>query len=203
TSGSPGRIRSTTKMIIDTPIRVPSANTARRTRYFLIGCRPLDPAPFERGLRPRNPDLGGGSEERASSERRASEGGQSPPPRLGKPDLIPPDDVVDAEVRGRVLAVDLVVPAVVDLLVADRGERGVLLQHLLGLAHHGLALVLIELLLDARGEVVEGLVDPAPVVLGAVLAVPGREDVGRVHQRGDDRADREVEVAGRGLVEPH
>src|SRR5712664_3164798 len=38
------------------------------------------PSPFERGLRPRNPALGGGSEERASGARRASEGGQSPPP---------------------------------------------------------------------------------------------------------------------------
>src|SRR2546422_11474178 len=38
------------------------------------------PSPFERGLRPRNPALGGGSEERASGARRASEVGQSPPP---------------------------------------------------------------------------------------------------------------------------
>src|SRR2546427_446037 len=32
-----GRMRSTTKMIIDTPMRVPRAKRARRARYFFTG----------------------------------------------------------------------------------------------------------------------------------------------------------------------
>ena len=35
TSGSPGRMRSTTKMISDTPTRVDRPKIARRSRYFL------------------------------------------------------------------------------------------------------------------------------------------------------------------------
>src|SRR5256712_9347238 len=55
---------------------------------------------------------------------------------------------------------------------------------------------------DLTREVVEGRVGPVGVVLGAVLAVPGAEVVGRVHERRDDRADPEVEVAGRRFLEP-
>src|SRR6266849_8849537 len=154
TSGSPGRIRSTTKMMSDTPMSVPRANSARRRRYFFTY------VPFER------------------------RGGVRPPSRTLalEPDLVPPHDVVDPEVRRRVLTVHLVVPGVVDLLVADRRERGVLLEDVFRLAYHRPPLVHIELAFDLRGEAVELLVRPAAVVLGTVLAVPGREHVGRVHQ---------------------
>ena len=54
TSGSPGRILNTTKMIRDTPTRVETPNTARRSRYFLIlGGGPRPPALEPRCSRPR------------------------------------------------------------------------------------------------------------------------------------------------------
>src|SRR5713101_8789070 len=56
TRGSPGRIRSTTKMIRETPISVPRAKTARRKRYFLTrrGYQRASDVPQElAGERPR------------------------------------------------------------------------------------------------------------------------------------------------------
>src|SRR5258706_8655371 len=171
TSGSPGRMRSTTKMIIDTPISVPRAKRARRRRYFFT---------------------------------RSEGGGPGSPPwnESAQPDLVPSHDIVDAEVGRGILAVHLRVPCVVDLLVTDRDERRILLEHVFDLPYHRLALVGIELFFDLRCERVEGLVRPAAVVLRTALAVPGREHVGRVHERRHDGADGEIEVARRRLVEP-
>src|SRR5439155_968050 len=124
-----------------------------------------------------------------------------PPPRQSsEPDLIPSNDVIDPKVRARVLAFDLVVPGVVDLLVGHRDERRVLLQDVLRLADHRLAPVVVQLALDLVGEVVEAGVRPVRVVLRAVLAVPGAEVVGRIHQRRDDRADTQIEVAAADFV---
>src|SRR3989454_10334165 len=50
---------------------------------------------------------------------------------LRDPDRVPPHDVVDPEVRRRVLAPDLVVPGVVDLLVGHRDQRRGLLEGVL------------------------------------------------------------------------
>src|SRR2546425_690740 len=72
TSGSPGRIRRTTKMMTETPSSVPAAYAARRPRYFLTRAAPGS------GLR--------------------------------HPDRVPPHDVVDPEVRRRVLSSHPVVP---------------------------------------------------------------------------------------------
>src|SRR5262249_43296728 len=122
---------------------------------------------------------------------------------LRHPDRVPPHDVVDSEVRRRVLAVHPVVPGVVDLLVRHGDQRRILLENALGFANQRSALAVLELPLDLTGNVVEAGVGPPRVVLGAVFAIPRAEDVGGVHERGDDRADGEVEVAGRRLVEPH
>src|SRR3989454_12188216 len=70
---------------------------------------------------------------------------------LRDPDRVPPHDVVDPEVRRRVLAPDLVVPGVVDLLVGHRDQRRVPLQEVLPPAGQGLALVVVHLPLDALG----------------------------------------------------
>src|ERR1043166_559518 len=91
TSGSPGRIRRTTKMMSETPSSVPVAYAARRPRYFLTRAAPSS------GLR--------------------------------HPDRVPPHDVVDPEVRRRVLSSHLVVPGVVDLLVRHRDQRRILFEH--------------------------------------------------------------------------
>src|SRR5258705_4411629 len=163
TSGSPGRMRSTTKMIRETQIRVPRAKNALRSRYFCTRVRGL-------GLR--------------------------------HPDLVPAHHVVDPEVLARVLATHAVVPGIVDLLVRDRDQRRVALEDVLRLPDHGLALVIVHLPLDVPGEGVELLVGPARVVLRAVLAIPGGEVIGRVHQRGHDGADGQVEVARGRLLEP-
>src|SRR2546428_7859181 len=98
TSGSPGRIRRTTKMMTETPSSVPAAYAARRPRYFLTRAAPGS------GLR--------------------------------HPDRVPPHDVVHPEVRRRVLSSHPVVPGVVDLLVGDRNQWRILLEHVLGLADH-------------------------------------------------------------------
>src|SRR5438034_1117499 len=72
------------------------------------------------------------------------------------PDVVPAHDVVDAEERGGVLAVNAIMPTVVDLFVRDGQERRVVLENLLGLTHHGLAPALVHLALDLTREVVEG-----------------------------------------------
>src|SRR5215470_12635199 len=43
-SGSPGRIRMTTKMITETPSKVSAPKAARRTRYFFMSERSGQPA---------------------------------------------------------------------------------------------------------------------------------------------------------------
>src|SRR3989454_10227023 len=174
TRGSPGRIRRIRKMLSETPSSVTAAYTARRARYF-------------RMLRVRR-GLWGAL--------------RGPPRQSSEPDVVPSDHVVDPEVGGRVLAVDLVVPGVVDLLVRHRDERRIGLQNVFGLADHRPAPVVVQLALDLVGQVVEHRVRPARVVLRAVLAVPRAEDVGWVHERGHDRADGQVEVARLRLVEP-
>src|SRR2546427_3780144 len=101
TRGSPGRIRRITKMLRETPSSVTAAYTARRARYF-------------RMLRVRRGMWGAP---------------RGPPRQSSEPDVVPSDHVVDPEVGGRVLAVDLVVPGVVDLLVRHRDERRIGLQN--------------------------------------------------------------------------
>src|SRR5207247_2955074 len=142
--GSPGRIRRITKMLSETPSSVTAAYTARRARYF-------------RMLRVRRGMWGAP---------------RGPPRQSSEPDVVPSDHVVDPEVGGRVLAVDLVVPGVVDLLVRHRDERRIVLEDVLRLAHEHPALVVVQLALDLVGDVVEHRVRPARVVLRAVLAVP-------------------------------
>src|SRR5687767_45267 len=184
TRGSPGRMRRITKTLRETPSSVTTAYAARRARYFFI---------------------------RNGGPRRAP---HFPPtfaaPRQGRgaalspePHLVPSDDVVDAEVRGWVLALHLVVVGVVDLLVRDRDERRIVLEDVLRLADHLPALGVVQLALDLARDVVEGRIRPPRVVLRAVLAVPRAEDVGRIHQRGDDGADGQIEVARLRLVEPN
>src|SRR5712664_180370 len=189
TSGSPGRTRRMTKMLSDTPSSVTAAYTARRARYFLTGSSGNRGVPRLRRGAPSVGGCGGPS--------------RGPPPQLGQPDVVPAHDVVDAEVRGRVLSVHAVVPGVVDLLVGDGNERRILLEDVLGLADQRLALTVVQLALDLIGDVVKRRVRPARVVLGAVLAVPRAEDVGRVHQRRHNSADRQVEVAGLRFIEPY
>src|SRR5207248_11645828 len=112
------------------------------------------------------------------------EGGRAPRrSSLGarEPDVVPAHDVVDAEERGGVLAVNAIMPIVVDLFVRDGQERRVVLQNLLGLTHHGLAPALVHLALTLAREIVEGRVRPHRVVLRAVLPVPGPEVVGPGH----------------------
>src|SRR5256885_12393008 len=129
TSGSPGRIRSTTKTISETPSSVERPNSARRSRYFLTA--------FLRSCGGRGP--------RASRPSRSAR----------EPAVVPALGVVDPEVRGRVLAPHLVVPGVVDLLVRDRQQRRVLLEDVLGLPHHRLAPVVVRLALDLACQIVE------------------------------------------------
>src|SRR5467141_3279934 len=123
-------------------------------------------------------------------------------PRSPEPDLVPPHDVVDAEVGARVLSVDPVVVRVVDLLVGHRDQRRIVLENVFGLPHERAALVVVQLAIDLAGDVVERRVRPARVVLRAVLAVPGAEDVRGIHQRGHNRADGQIEVTGLGFIEP-
>src|SRR5882672_10109918 len=123
-------------------------------------------------------------------------------PRSPEPDLVPPHDVVDAEVGARVLSVDPVVVRVVDLLVGHRDQRRIVLENVFGLPHERAALVVVQLAIDLAGDVVERRIRPARVVLRAVLAVPRAEDVGGIHQRGHNGADGQVEVTGLGFIEP-
>src|SRR5205823_8527414 len=122
---------------------------------------------------------GGGRGPRRGPRGVGGGGGPSrgPPRQLSEPDVVPSDDVVDSEVGAGVLSVHAVVPGVVDLLVGDGNERRILLEDVLRLAHHRLALAVVQLALDLAGEVVEGRVRPPRVVLRAILAVPGAEDV--------------------------
>src|SRR5689334_5679881 len=188
TRGSPGRTRRMTKMLIDTPSSVMPAYTARRARYFFNNARggPRDGPP-------RPPTLVAPWATRGAPRLR----------ELPEPDVVPPNDVIDPEVCAPVLAVHAVVPRVVDLLVRDRDERRIVLEDVFSLAHQHSALVVVQLAVDLAGDVVERGVGPPGVVLRAVLAVPRAEDVGGIHQRGDDGADRQIEVAGHRLIEPH
>ena len=165
TSGSPGRIRRTTKMIIETPISVPSAKSARRRRYFFTvtrrgAARPpsgdlssgATPGPIASRRRCRSTSTGSGRARccttRRRSSRRRSGGAAGPSP-----------DVLRLCTSCRRLVVS--------------NSRSICV-----------------------GDPLELIVAPVRVVLGAVLGVPGVEVVGGVHQRGDDGADAEVEVAG-------
>src|SRR5256886_7015005 len=141
TSGSPGRIRRITKMLSETPSSVTAAYTARRARYF-------------RMLRVRRGMWGAP---------------RGPPRQSSEPDVVPSDHVVDPEVGRRVLAVDLVVPGVVDLLVRHRDKRRIGLQNVFGLADHRPAPVVVQLALDLIGQVVESGVGSVREVFRAVL----------------------------------
>src|SRR5712692_2872616 len=93
-----------------TAVAAPNLLVTPRNEIFIL---------FERGLRPRNPVLGGGSEERASRERRASEGGQSPPPSSSRKLLQPLLDQA-VLVLGRLDEVEVDQVHVRDLLAGNR-----------------------------------------------------------------------------------
>src|SRR5438552_2029822 len=78
----------------------------------------------------RNPVVGGRQVEKSGPKARSfstAGRGAKPPSGSREVHLVPPHDVIDAEVRRRVLTLHLVVPGVVDLLVRDGDERRVLL----------------------------------------------------------------------------
>src|SRR5262249_9388680 len=110
TRGSPGRMRSTTKMMRDTPMRVPRRRAPAGRDTCACGAPTSACSP------------GGLPRLRLA---------------LGQPNVVPADHVVDAEEGGRVLPLHLVVVGVVDLLVRDRDERRVLLQGVFRPSHHG------------------------------------------------------------------
>src|SRR5438132_13310365 len=65
-----------------------------------------------------------------------------------EPECIQPDDVIDPEIFVGVVALDVIVPDIVDLLPGDRQYRRVLLHDGFGLAHEILALAGIDLAVD-------------------------------------------------------
>ena len=60
----------------------------------------------------------------------------------------------------------------------------------------------IDLAVDLIDQRIKFLVVPERIVLRPARAVPGIEIVRRIEQRRDDRADRQIEIAARGIVEP-
>src|SRR5919197_275161 len=96
-------------------------------------------------------------------------------PSLVQPDRIPTHHVVDPEVVGGIVTLDVVVPAVIDLLPGHGQQRRILLQDVLGLMNQGFALAVVDLAIDLGYEGLEGRIRPLRVVLRSILAVPGIE----------------------------
>jgi len=87
------------------------------------------------------------------------------------------------------MALDVVEPAVVDLLPGHREQGRVLFKKRLGLAYEVLARGLVELAVNLGQEFLERLVVPFGEVLGTVLAIPASEvnRTGPSGWRGSDR----------------
>ena len=60
----------------------------------------------------------------------------------------------------------------------------------------------IDLPVDLIDQRVKFLVVPHRIVLRSARAIPGIEIIRRIEQRRDDRADRQIEMAAGGIVEP-
>src|SRR5215469_11757099 len=92
-----------------------------------------------------------------------------------QPDCVESDYVVYAEIVGRIVALDVVVPDVVDVFPGYRQEWRILFQDSFGLADHGQALAGVDFPVDLRGQGLELTVVPERIVLRAVFAIPGVE----------------------------
>src|SRR5215510_1224874 len=120
-----------------------------------------------------------------------------------QPERIEAHDVVDAKVVVRIVALDVVEPAVINLLPGHRQQGRVLFKDRLGLSDQVLAPGLVELAVNLRQEFLERWVVPFRVVLGASLAIPGPEVIGWVDQRGLLNIDGDVEGAPLRFAEPY
>src|SRR5438309_2322887 len=120
---------------------------------------------------------------------------------LVQPGDVPPGHVVNAEDVARLLALDVGVPGVGELLPGYGQERRILLENRLPLADEGSSPALVQLAIDPGDQPLERGVVPLRVVLWSVFAVPRVEVVRRVDQCRDDRADAQVEITALRLLE--
>src|SRR5437879_4485276 len=120
---------------------------------------------------------------------------------LVQPGDVPPGHVVNAEDVARLLALDVGVPGVGELLPGYGQERRILLENRLPLADEGSSPAVVQLAIDLGDQPLERGVVPLRVVLWSVFAVPRVEVVRRVDQCRDDRADAQVEIAALRLLE--
>jgi hypothetical protein len=71
------------------------------------------------------------------------------------------------------MALDVVIPTVVDFLPGHGQQRWILFHNIFGLADERFALGLIELTIDLLHEFLERFIVPLGIILGAVGTVPG------------------------------
>src|SRR5215472_17881791 len=122
--------------------------------------------------------------------------------RLVEPDRIQTHDVKDAEISGGVVALDVIVPNVVEPFPGDRQLRRILLHDAFGLTDQRQALAGVHLAVDLPSQHLEFGVLPERVVLRTVFAVPGVEVIGWSEQGAYDSPNRQVVVAVLDVVEP-
>src|SRR5712691_6490817 len=101
---------------------------------------------------------------------------------LVQPERIKADHIVNPKVVIRIMALDIVVPAVVDLLPGHREQRRVLFHDLFGMADERLALGIVEFTIDLTHELLERGIVPLGIILGAFGPVPGMKIVRWVDQ---------------------
>src|SRR5215510_7521453 len=96
-----------------------------------------------------------------------------------EPEGIKAHNIVDTEVFVWVVTLDVIEPAVVNLLPRDRQQWRILFKDRFSFANQVLALGIVEFTIDLRQDLFEILVAPLGVVLRTIFAVPGAEVIGR------------------------
>src|SRR5215510_11945650 len=120
-----------------------------------------------------------------------------------EPEGIKAHNIVDTEVFVWIVTLDVIEPAVVNLLPRDRQQRRILFKDRFSLANQVLALGLVEFTIDVRQDLFEVFIAPFRVVLWAILAVPGAEVIRGVHQGRHNGADRNIKFASLCLFKPY